>query len=83
MRSCYHGTEGNLSARIEGPQVKASSNIVKLKPLIMSDGILQVGGRILRAPISPDAMNPMILPKNHHVTTILIRYVHEKWTLWS
>ena len=61
-----------------GRQVKASSNIVKLKPVIMNDGVLRVGGRISRAPIFPDAMNPMILPKNHHVTTILIRYVHER-----
>ena len=61
-----------------GRQVKASSNIVKLKPVIMDDGVLRVGGRISRAPIAPDAMNPMILPKHHHVTTILIRYVHER-----
>ena len=51
-----------------GRQVKASSNIVQLKPVIMDDGVLGVG----------DAMNPMILPKHHHVTTILIRYVHER-----
>ena len=44
-------------------QVKASSNIVKLKPVIMSDGALRVGGRILRAPIYPGAMDPMILLK--------------------
>ncbi|PFX27057.1 hypothetical protein AWC38_SpisGene8267 [Stylophora pistillata] len=61
-----------------GRQVKASSHIMKLKPTIMNDGILRVGGRISRVPVSPDAMNPMILPKNHQVTTILIRYVHEK-----
>ncbi|KAL9978795.1 hypothetical protein ACROYT_G016358 [Oculina patagonica] len=61
-----------------GRQVKVSSNIVKLKPVIMSDGVLRVGGRISKAPISPDAMNPMILPKNHHITTILICYVHER-----
>ena len=61
-----------------GRQVRASSNIVKLKPVIMSDGVLRVGGRISRTPISPEAMNPMILPKNHHVTTIRIRYVHER-----
>ena len=61
-----------------GRQVKASSNIVKLKPVIMDDGVLRVGGRISRALIAPDAMNPMILPKHHHVTTILICYVHER-----
>ena len=61
-----------------GRQVKVSSNIVKLKPVIMNDEVLRVGGRISRAPIFRDAMNPTILPKNHHVTTILIRYVHER-----
>ena len=40
--------------------------------------MVSCGGRISRAPISPDAMNPMTLPRNHHVTTILIRYVHER-----
>ena len=44
----------------------------------MGDGVLRVGGRILRAPIAPDAMNSVILTKHHHVTTILIRYVHER-----
>ena len=34
-------------------QAKASSNIVKLKPVIMNDGILRVGGRISRDPIYP------------------------------
>ena len=28
-------------------------------------------------PISADAKNTMILPKDHHVATILIRYLHE------
>ena len=51
---------------------------MKLKPVIMGDGFLGVGGRISRAPIAPDAMNPVILPKHHHVTTILTRYVHER-----
>ena len=54
-----------------GRQVKASSHFVKLKPAIMNDGVLRISGRISRAPISPDAMSPMILPKNHQVTTIL------------
>ena len=34
-----------------GKQVKASSNFVKLKPVIMDDGVLTVSGRISRAPI--------------------------------
>ena len=41
------------------------------------DDVTRVGGRVSMAPISADAKNPMILPKNHHVATILIRYLHE------
>ena len=61
----------------KGKQVKASSKIIKLKPILKGDGIIRVGGRISKAPISADAINPMILPKNHHISTILIRNLHE------
>ena len=61
----------------KGKQVKASSRIIKLKPILKGDGIIRVGGRISKAPISADAINPMILPKNHHISTILIRNLHE------
>ena len=58
--------------------MKASSHIVKLKPVVGNDGVLRVGGRISRAPIPSDAANPIILPKNHHVSKILICYLHER-----
>ena len=60
----------------DGKPVKTSSKIFKLKPF-MNDGVMCVGGKVSMAPISADAKNPMILPKDHHVATILIRYLHE------
>ncbi|KAK3727752.1 hypothetical protein QZH41_005216 [Actinostola sp. cb2023] len=60
-----------------GKQVKASSKINRLKPVKKEDGVMRVGGRISMAPISADAKNPMILPKEHHLTTLLIRHIHE------
>ncbi|XP_068684252.1 uncharacterized protein [Montipora capricornis] len=44
----------------------------------MNDRVMRVGGRISRAPISSNAMNPMILPKDHHISRTLIRYLHER-----
>ena len=41
------------------------------------DDVTRLGGRVSMAPISADSKNPMILPKNHHVATILIRYLYE------
>ena len=68
--------------RITRTEVKASSNIVKLKPVILDDGVLRVGGRISRAPITPNAVNPMIQPKKlpcHYDSDTLC--AREKWTL--
>ncbi|KAK3697505.1 hypothetical protein QZH41_002101 [Actinostola sp. cb2023] len=62
----------------EGKRVKASSEIVRLKPVMKGDRVVRVGGRISMAPISEDAMNPMILPKEHHITTIVIRHIHQR-----
>ena len=56
---------------------KKSSAIVKLDPK-MVDGLLRVGGQLRHAPIEADAKYPIILPKRHHVTELIIREYHEK-----
>ena len=57
--------------------IKKSSTIVKLDPK-MVHGLLRVGGRLRHAPIETDAKYPIILPKRHHVTELIIREYHEK-----
>ena len=54
----------------KGMHVQSSSPLIRLKPMI-KDGVMRVGGRLLFAPISDDAKNPMLLPKDHHISTIL------------
>ena len=57
---------------------KKSSSIVKLKPMLSKDGILRVSGRISEAPTTFDSKHQMILPQNHHVTTLIIRFYHQQ-----
>lgn len=38
---------------------------------------MRVGGRIRHAIIPLDAIHPMLLPKEHHVSTLIIRYNHQ------
>ena len=57
--------------------MKVSSRVIKLKAIMEEDGVMLEGKRISMAPITTDAMNPMIIPKDHHITTILIRNIHE------
>ena len=60
----------------KGIKVQSSSPLITLK-LMIKDGVMRVGGRLLLAPICDDAKNPMLLPKDHHISTILIRHIHE------
>ena len=43
----------------------------------MKDGLLRVGGRLRHAAIPEEAKHQIILPKNHHISTMIIRHVHQ------
>jgi len=58
--------------------LKISSNLVKLRPVLMDD-VMRVGGRIVEADISFRSKYPMILPPGHHVTQLLIAHYHHKF----
>ena len=55
--------------------VKKSSSLFKLDP-ILKDGLIRVGGRLNRAPITQDARNPVILPKKNRVVDLIIKHFH-------
>ncbi|XP_050703627.1 uncharacterized protein LOC126989094 [Eriocheir sinensis] len=57
--------------------VKKTSKLYKLDPFIDEDGIVRVGGRI-RMSTHQVARHPAILPKDSHVTDLLICYYHKK-----
>lgn len=59
----------------EGRQVKCHSKLANLSPILIDD-IIRVGGRIHRAPIAFEAAHPMVLPKSHHVSMLIVRYYH-------
>ena len=59
----------------EGRQVKRHRKLANLSPILIDD-VTCVGGRIHQAPIAFDAANPMILPKSHHVSVLIVRYYH-------
>ena len=58
--------------------MKKKSSLRKLDPVMRSDGVLCVGGRIRRTDMPREVTNPVILPKTGHVTTLIIRQCHEK-----
>ena len=57
---------------------KVHSSISKLDPFIDKDGILRVGGRLKHADILDQVKHPVILPKNSHITNLVVKCYHEK-----
>ncbi|XP_038064113.1 uncharacterized protein LOC119734635 [Patiria miniata] len=64
-------------ARKRNKSMKRTSSLFRLDPFIDNEGILRVGGRIRKADMSFEFKHPAILPRRHHVTSLIIRHFHE------
>ena len=71
------GFSDELMTLQKGDKLKRSRHIIKLDPVVQ-DGILRVGGRLHQSALPADANHPVILPKNHHVSTFILRHVHQE-----
>ena len=58
--------------------VKKSSSLYRLDPFIDADGILRVGGRIRKAQLPLRLKHPAILPRKHHVSSLVIQHCHQE-----
>ena len=58
------------------PQVKRSSKICRLDP-VLDEGILRVGGRLHKSAMPVETKHPCILPKDSHISILLLRHIHE------
>lgn len=60
--------------------ISKSSSIYHLCPYLGNDDVLRVRGRTRACPfITQEAINPIILPKAHHVTALVFSYYHNKY----
>ena len=57
--------------------VKMKSPLYCLEPFRDNQGLLRLGGLLLEAPISDRAKHPVILPRDHQVTELIVRNVHQ------
>ena len=57
---------------------KKTSSLRMLDPVLDSDGVMRVGGRIRKANLPPTVRNPVILPKSSHISSLIISHVHER-----
>ncbi|XP_066583786.1 uncharacterized protein [Prorops nasuta] len=52
------------------------NRLTSLAPFLDRSGILRVGGRLIHSSLSHSQKHPILLPKNHHVTNIIISDAH-------
>lgn len=71
----FYGEE--LKCLEDGIQLSKKSQLRKLNPFIDEDGLLRIGGRLTNADLSRDERHPVIMPKTHHITTLIVRHYHE------
>ncbi|XP_041484991.1 uncharacterized protein LOC121431537 isoform X2 [Lytechinus variegatus] len=65
-------------AKTRNQRIKATSSLYRLDPFIDCEGIIRVGGRINRANVSRELKHPIIIPRQGHMTSLLIRHHHEQ-----
>merc|ERR1712035_283207 len=66
-----------ISCLEKGQNVKKSSHLYKLCPRL-EDGVLRVGGRLSKAALPLESKHPIILSKDLHISTLLLRNVHQE-----
>jgi len=64
---------------MEKGSLSNKSSLLSLNPFL--DGnhqLLRVGGRLQNSDLVFDQQHPLILPKGHHITTLIIEDIHKK-----
>ena len=71
--------ENEIKELQHGRQVPKKSSIANLNPFIDTEGVLRCGSRLQEGPMVPEETSiPILLPKDHHLTSLIIKHEHEK-----
>ena len=62
----------------ESHHVQVMKSMSQLSPTLNVDKLLVVGGRLGGATMPDDIKHPIIMPRNHYVTSLIIRHYYEQ-----
>lgn len=66
-----------IAALSAGKCVSRDSSIYKLDPCL-EDGLVRVGGRLSKAALPEEIKHPLILSKDQHISTLILRHMHQQ-----
>ncbi|XP_078380254.1 uncharacterized protein LOC144663213 [Oculina patagonica] len=72
----FGGEESTRDRLREKKCVTKTSVLFRLDPFIGDDGLLRVGGRLRRASLEYGEKHPVLLPKGHHISKLIVRHYH-------
>lgn len=67
----------DIKRLVKGLSLKKDSSILRLD-LKLDKGLLRVGGRLRRSSMPEETKRPALLPKNDHVSKLLLKDIHQK-----
>lgn len=73
--------DSEYSALTRGKELNQTSSIFMLSPYLDQDGLMRLHGRTDAASdkhLGYDARRPIILPRQHHFTMLMVRYYHQR-----
>lgn len=73
----YSFQEEVVILQSESKSIKRQSSIFKLDPRL-DQGLLRVGGRLSKMAMAEETKHPAILPKNHHVSRLILEHIHRQ-----
>ncbi|XP_037824935.1 uncharacterized protein LOC119613069 [Lucilia sericata] len=78
LRMAQNSFSAEKKSLLQERKVDNNSKLIQLSPFIDNDGLIRVGGRISNSELSSEIQHPIILPKGHKITTLILREEHVK-----
>ncbi|KAL4127543.1 hypothetical protein QTP88_011710 [Uroleucon formosanum] len=66
----------DITKLLNNKNLLSKSKVLCLAPFIDQEGVLRVGGRLRHSSFTNDKKHPILLPKQHHITKLIAKYLH-------
>jgi len=78
VRETQRGAGLEASDYMQATNKAHRTDIDNLDPFTDNHGVVRVGGRLRKSSMDTAEKHPVILPKNHHLSTLVVRHFHKK-----
>ncbi|XP_076297796.1 uncharacterized protein LOC143217409 [Lasioglossum baleicum] len=76
VQTSYFSTE--IQFLSQAKSLSSKSPLIRLNPFLDDFGLLRVGGRLRHSLLHPDEMHPISLPRESHLSQLVVRNTHAK-----